>query len=140
MANLSGVSQWATLQNKSNLNIQSIAIDPLLKAANGEYQGALRLGTFKLVVGDLDIGWLSCNMSLEQPPPNQGLNDTYMLFDLANDPTERHDLSRDASYTNQLNTMLERYAYWKARTVPPNYPPRKKAPARSICATNMWVV
>jgi hypothetical protein len=43
------------------------------------FQGALRLGTFKLVVGDLDIGWLSCNMSLEQPPKNQGLNATYVL-------------------------------------------------------------
>jgi hypothetical protein len=42
------------------------------------FQGALRLGTFKLVVGDLDIGWLSCNMSLEQPPKNQGLNATYV--------------------------------------------------------------
>lgn len=130
---LDGVSQWATLRNSSNLNITNLSaysprteiphnIDPLLKASNGEFQGALRLGNFKLVVGDLDIGWLSCNMSLEKPPPNQGLNGTYMLFDLATDPTERHDLSGSLEHRDQLNTMLARYAFWKNETVPPNYP------------------
>ena len=49
---------------------------------------------------DLDVGWLACNMSLEQPSrPDQGttagaLNGTYVLFDLLSDPQARVTAAR----------------------------------------------
>lgn len=61
---------------------------------------------YKLIVGDLDIGWLHCNMSLEKPSPAQStpgaLNETFMLFDLLNDPYERTDLSTSTDPVHQV--------------------------------------
>eukprot|EP00040_Diaphanoeca_grandis_P031099 m.185331 g.185331 ORF g.185331 m.185331 type:complete len:534 (-) comp32231_c0_seq2:245-1846(-) len=131
---LDGLDLWSTLMNVSNANISSILtsysprteiphnVDPLLKSANGQPQGALRMSQFKLIVGDLDIGWLSCSMTLTPAPKNQGLNGTYMLFDLAADPNEYSDLSEIPEHKATLLNMIERYKYWEAQTVPPNYP------------------
>jgi hypothetical protein len=45
-----------------------------------------------------------------------------MLFDLSTDPYEREDLSMSPAHGVKLDEMLARYAFWKAQTVPPNYP------------------
>lgn len=117
---IDGVNLWPALTNVSNLNTSSINpnitysprfeiphnVDPLLAASPTQPQGAIRLGTFKLIVGDLDVGWLHCNMTLEKPTPAQSsqgaLNNTFMLFDLLNDPNERHDLSSSPEPEHQV--------------------------------------
>ena len=141
---IDGVNLWPALTSVANLNTSTIDpavtysprfeiphnVDPLLHAAGmpSEPQGAVRLGTYKLVVGDLDIGWLHCNMTLERPSPKQGtagaLNGTFALFDLLGDPYERTDLSQsiDPRHQAALARLLERWAYWKGETVAPNYP------------------
>ena len=97
-------------------------------ARTGEPVGALRYGAYKLLVGDLDVGWLRCDMQLEKPTPSQGtrgsLNGTYLLFDLRSDPYERHDLSASPSPEHRaaLEALLGRWAHWKAEAAPPDYP------------------
>lgn len=139
-----GFDLWPALTNISNLNTSTIDpevtfsprteiphnVDPLLRATGmpSEPQGALRLGTYKLVVGDLDVGWLRCNMTLERPTASQGtggaLNGTFLLFDLLTDPYERTDLSTSPEPTHQaaLARLLARWEYWKGEAVQPNYP------------------
>lgn len=141
---IDGVDLWPALINVSNLNTSTIDpsvtysprdeiphnVDPMLHAEGmtGEPQGAVRLGTYKLVVGDLDIGWRHCNMSLENPTSAQStqgaLNRTFLLFDLLQDPNERRDLSGSSNPEHRaaLQRILARWEYWKGETVPPNYP------------------
>lgn len=140
---LDGVNVWPAIVNISNLNTSSVDpartyspryeiphnVDPLLRAADPrEPQGALRHGRYKLVVGDLDVGWLRCDMAYEKPAASQStagaLNRTFLLYDLVVDPHERTDLSSSPlpAHRRALELLLARWAVWKARTVAPDYP------------------
>ena len=89
-----------------------INVDPLDGGA-----GALIVGDFKLVVvgaDDADVGWLGCDMVLEDAPQWQSASNTTLLFNLADDPNERSDLAADPAHAHTLAQLLARYAAWTA--------------------------
>ena len=143
-AALDGFDLWPALTNASNANTSTIDpartfsprdeiphnVDPLLRATGlpTEPQGALRWGVWKLLVGDLDVGWCRCDMTVEQPTAAQGTagarNGTFAVFDLLHDPNERTDLStsKEPLHQEAVARLLARWEHWKARAAPPNFP------------------
>ena len=74
-------------------------------------QGALISGNYKLIVGLQDYGCDSLMWSPLDYPCTQGENgpdcDGYCLYDIVNDPYEKHDLSKEK--TEILKELIARY-------------------------------
>ena len=121
-AGLDGFDVWAALVDATGATPSPRAelvvnADPL-----ANWTGGVRVGALKLLVGDLDVGWLRCDMTLVAPPPRAPGADV-LLFNLTADPNETTDLSADPAHADDLARLLARYEEIKAETVDPHYPP-----------------
>ncbi|XP_065838684.1 arylsulfatase I-like isoform X2 [Oscarella lobularis] len=122
---LDGYNQWDTISNDSDSPRTEILhnIQPTCSNSyeNFTYRAAVRIGDWKLIVGNPgNSSWV--------PPPGMKCPTTcagnvttgMWLFNIAEDPEERNDLS-DA-YLKKVKELLDRIEYYNSTAVPARYP------------------
>ena len=116
-AGLDGFDVWAALVDATGATPSPRAelvvnADPL-----ANWTGGVRIGALKLLVGDLDVGWLRCDMTLVAPP-SRAPGATSCSSTSRPTPTRR-PISRRPAHAE----TSARYEEIKAETVDPHYPP-----------------
>ena len=88
-------------------------------------QAALRVGDWKLLTGcPGDPNWYpppSSDLEVEDIPDFEYEDKKVYLFNIANDPEERNELS--AQYPEKVGELLERLQQYNSTAVPVRYPP-----------------
>ena len=101
---------------------------------------ALRVGDWKLLTGcPGDPNWYpppSSDLKVENVPTFEYENKKIYLFNIANDPEERHELS--AEYPDKVMELLARLEVYNSTSVPVRYPPPDPA-ANPALHDGMWV-
>ncbi|XP_046556434.1 arylsulfatase B-like, partial [Haliotis rubra] len=130
---LDGFDQWKTISQNSTSPRTEILhnIDPLTmpkgqKLYNNTFdtriRAAIRVGKWKLITGNPGEGsWTPPPQSGEKPiqEPVDALKNLW-LFDIPNDPNERHDVS--AANPGVVMDLLNRLANYQKTAVPTVYP------------------
>ena len=103
-------------------------------------QAALRVGDWKLLTGcPGDPNWYpppSSDLEVEDIPDFEYGKEKIYLFNIANDPEERHELS--AQYPEKVGELLGRLQVYNSTAVPVRYPPPDPA-ANPAIHDGIWV-